>query len=142
MRFLRTFEAKLRGMLGRHRILYAFVAGVGIVLFWRGVWYLADFFSIFVLSFNGQTVTIDWAAGIDGLISVLFSSFLLISTGLFVSELMSGSILMTDIKKEEKVVEKTEQTVVEESAELPSLEKEIQHIAAEVQDLEKRVHKN
>jgi hypothetical protein len=141
MRFLRTLEGKFRATLKRHPLVYAFVAGVGIVLFWRGVWHLTDFIGLIFFYSNDQVTTIDWPAGIDSVVSLVLGSFLLLSSGLFISEFLSGQILITDVKKEEKMAEKTEEDVQRESSELPSIEKDIQHIAAEIKDLQEHIHK-
>ena len=40
--FFDKLEDHIRAVLSRHNILYAFIGGVAIVLFWRGVWMTAD----------------------------------------------------------------------------------------------------
>ena len=43
VKFFDKLEDKTRAMLSRMPILYAFVGGIGVVLFWRGVWHTTDF---------------------------------------------------------------------------------------------------
>jgi hypothetical protein len=40
--FFDKLEDYVRGILSKYPIPYAFVGGVSIVLFWRGVWHTAD----------------------------------------------------------------------------------------------------
>ena len=42
VRFFDKLEDKIRGRLSHHPIFYALVGGIGVVLFWRGVWHTAD----------------------------------------------------------------------------------------------------
>ena len=42
LRFFDRFEDKNRHFLSRYPTLYALIGGTAIVLFWRGVWMLAD----------------------------------------------------------------------------------------------------
>jgi hypothetical protein len=126
-------------VLQRHPLLYAFVGGVGVILFWRGVWHLMDFFALVFLSSNDRMTTIDWSSGVDSCVSLVLGAFLLLSTGLFVSEFLSGHVLMKDVKKEEELTKKTEEGVEKESSELPFIEKDLRHIEAEIKDLEDHV---
>ena len=45
IKFFDKIEDKIRGKLSHYPIFYAFIGGVGIVIFWRGVWHTADFFT-------------------------------------------------------------------------------------------------
>ncbi len=140
MQFLTKLERAIRRRLKRHPLLYAFVAGVGVVLFWRGVWHFADFLALNFISANDTTTSIDWASGLDSALSLVVGGLLLLSTGLFVSELLSGEVLITRTEKEEEITGKTEKGVERESAELPHIEEEIHHIAKEIEDIEKDLH--
>ena len=42
IKFFDKLEDVIRGHLSRFPILYGMLAGIGIVLFWRGVWHTAD----------------------------------------------------------------------------------------------------
>ena len=41
--FFDKLEDKTRGTLSHYPFLYAFLGGIGVVLFWRGVWHTNDF---------------------------------------------------------------------------------------------------
>ncbi len=136
-------EGAFRRALKRHPFLYAFVGGVGIVLFWRGVWLFVDFLSLTFLPPHGAVASIDLGVGADSLISLAVGIALLLSTGLFVSELLSGETVISQIKQEEHVTEETEKEVkeveAEEETELPQLEQEVHHIAEEMAALESKL---
>ena len=40
--FFDKLEDVVRGKLSKHSIIYAFIGGSGIILFWRGIWHSAD----------------------------------------------------------------------------------------------------
>ena len=42
-RFFDKLEDRVRSWLSHQPILYALIGGIGIVLFWRGVWHTADY---------------------------------------------------------------------------------------------------
>ena len=42
LHFFDKLEDQIRGRLSKYPIVYAFIGGVGIVLFWRGVWGLSE----------------------------------------------------------------------------------------------------
>ena len=46
LNFFDKLEDKTRAGLSRVPFLYALLGGIGVVLFWRGVWHIADDFSL------------------------------------------------------------------------------------------------
>ena len=111
-RVLRAFdklEDRIRSGLSKQPLLYALIGGVGIVLFWRGVWGIAD--SLPYLS--------------DPVVSLLVSLVLLLSVGLFVSFFIGDSILLSGIRGEKKLIEKTETDIRKEGQILGTLESEV-----------------
>ncbi|MBI5079399.1 hypothetical protein HZB06_01870 [Candidatus Wolfebacteria bacterium] len=67
VRFFDKLEDRIRAVLSRWPIVYAFIGAVGIVLFWRGVWITADMFPF-----------------MSGPVSVFISIIALLLTGFFV----------------------------------------------------------
>lgn len=92
LKFFDKAEDDIRSFLSKNVILYAVVGGVCIVLFWRGVWYTADMFPFL----NGPN-------------SVIISSVVLLFSGLFVSFFVGDRIVLSGLKREKKLVEKTEE---------------------------------
>jgi large-conductance mechanosensitive channel len=93
IKFFDKLEDKVRSKLSHYPIIYALVGGVGIVLFWRGVWHVADDMSL------GS-----WA-------SIIISLILLLMTGLFVSFFIGHYIIFSGLKQEKKIEEKEEDEI-------------------------------
>lgn len=88
------FEDKIRARLSKHPILYALIGGTSIVLFWRGVWHLADRIS-FTSGPNGE------------LFSLGLSVVVMLATGTFVSFFITNRVLLSGLLHEKKLAEKT-----------------------------------
>lgn len=91
-------EDHIRARLARHPFIYTFIGGAGVVLFWRGVWHMADVF---------EKNTMLGAFLFSPLGSTMFGVIILLSTGLFVSVFIGDSIIMSGIKHDKKIIEKT-----------------------------------
>ena len=82
VQFLNKIENKIRSKLKGHPVAYAFIGGIGIVLFWRGVWHAAD------------------AINLGSILSIIIGAVILIITGIFVSEFLGSKLIMSDISGE------------------------------------------
>jgi hypothetical protein len=132
--FFDKLEDKIRGHLSRYPILYTIIGAVAIVLFWRGVWHTAD-----ILQARGG-----WLGWIfyepTNLIVV---SIVLLATGLFVSYFIGDTILMSGLKGEKKLAERTEKEIKEEEGEIVGLRTTIREIKKEVDEIKEIVeHKH
>lgn len=116
--FFDKMEDKIRARLARLPILYAFLGGVGVVLFWKGVWESAEYFAL-----------------LDGVGSLILGTLILLSTGLLVSVFIGDSIIMSGFKREKKLVEKTESEIFSESELLEEVDEKIDHLESEVHEL-------
>jgi len=132
LKFLDKLEDKTRENLSRVPIVYAVIGGVSIVLFWRGIWDLAD-----ILARNGGI----WALVFDPFISLLYSMIVLLGSGLFVSFFIGDRIIMSGLKHEKKVEEKTEIEVREEEAILVSVNAKLAHLQKEVEEIKLLIKK-
>jgi hypothetical protein len=106
--FFDKLEDKVRERLSHRPILYTFIGGVAIVLFWRGVWMTADLFPF-----------------LTGPISIAISVAVLMLTGLFASFFVGDVILMSGLKKEKKLIEKTESEIKDEGQVLSEIQGEL-----------------
>ena len=107
-KFFDKLEDRIRGWLSRRPFLYAIFGGAGVVVFWRGVWHSADFISAYILSWKSESPTIDLTQGMDGFLSMLVGAVILLLTGLFVSSFIGNEMIISGLKGEKKVSEKTE----------------------------------
>ena len=100
VRFFDKLEDKIRGKLSHYPILYGFMGGIGIVLFWRGVWHIADDINI------------------SSIISILIGSILLLVTGVFVSAFIGNRLIISGLIGEKKLAEKEESEIEAEETQI------------------------
>ena len=120
--FFNKLENKIRSKLSHYPILYAFIGGVGIVLFWRGVWHIAD--------------DISMSSGI----SLVLGTVILLMTGIFVAEFIGNKLIISGLVGEKKLTEKEESEIETEESQLRNLqntlnklEKKLEHIDEEIE---------
>lgn len=121
IRFFDRFEDHVREGLSRKPILYSLIGGVAVVLFWRGVW-----------------MTADQVPFLTGPVSILISLVILLASGLFVSFFVGDQILISGLKKDKKLIEKTEEEIKEESSTLSEVKDELKKIEKDLVHLEEQ----
>ena len=105
------------------------------MLFWRGVWHTAD-----LLQAKGGVLGFLFYEPINLLIVV----GILLATGLFVSYFIGDTILISGLRKEKKLHEKTTKEIKEEEATLNDIKKvvkELKHEVDEIKDVVEEDHK-
>ena len=137
-RFFDKLEDKVRGRFSHYPILYGLVGGVGVVLFWRGVWHTADYISVYFLARAGILSTTDFGNPWDGLLSLVIGSVLLLITGLFVSNFIGNEIIISGLRGERKLTEKTEFEVRTETGAIAEIREELKKIAKAVEEIKSR----
>ena len=142
IKFFDKIEDKIRGKLSHYPIFYAFIGGVGIVIFWRGVWHTADFFTevIFSYQLNGS-IDIGSLPWWDGPLSLLVGSILLLSTGLFVFDFIGSQAIISGLRGEKRLEEKTEEEIKTETEVIKGIEKEVKEISHRLDDIEEDLEK-
>jgi hypothetical protein len=139
VRFFDKLEDKVRGWFSHRPILYGFVSGVGIVLFWRGVWHTTDFISATWIAWHAGSQTIDLTMLPDGLISLVIGSVILLMSGIFVSQFIGNEIIISGLRGEKKLTEKTEVEVKTETGAIGDLQAAIKSIAHRLDVIEGHV---
>jgi mannitol-specific phosphotransferase system IIBC component len=124
--FFDHLEDHVRGYFSRAPIGYAILGGVLVVLFWRGVWQTGD-----MLEAKG---------GILGFlfyepVSIIWTIILMLLIGLFVSFFIGDTILISGLKQEKKLTEKTEKEVKEEEVQINRIENKISKIETEISEI-------
>ncbi len=122
IRFFDRLEDKLRRRLSRRPIVYALVGGVGIVLFWRGVWLIAD-----------EMALGSWT-------SLILSVAIMLITGTFVSFFIGEEILISGLKESKRADQKTEQDLKREEEEIKSIVSEIKVISQDIQEIKNKLN--
>lgn len=118
--FLYKIENKIRIVLSHKPFLYAFIGSLGVVLIWRGIWVTADDF------------------GIPGWVSLIIGIIISAMTGLFVSLFIGDKIIISGIKEEKRIEEKTEDEIRDEEISLSEIKEDLEDIK---NDLEKNKSK-
>lgn len=130
VRYFDKLEDRIRGRLSRYPIFYAIIGGTAIVLFWRGVWKTADDIAMII------PPDLAW---IDGPITVVTSIIMLLATGLLVASFISDTIIVSGLKRQRKIVEKTELEVREEETEIEKVRRSVEHIEQEIDRIEHHI---
>ena len=140
VKFFDKSEDKVRGKLSHYPIFYAFMGGIGVVLFWRGVWHTIDFISDLIFSFqHNSSIDLGNLPWWDGPLSFILGSILLLSTGLFVFGFIGNEIIISGLKGEKKLTEKTEEEVKLETGVIKEMKKEISEISSKLDSIEKNL---
>lgn len=122
IKFFDRLEDRIRFTLSRHPLVYTFIGGVAIVLFWRGVWITADMFP--------------W---LTGPISLLISVAVLLMIGLFVSFFIGDQQILSGLRREKKLIEKTKEEIDTEETTLKEIHKEVEALVLKLEEIAKRM---
>ncbi len=123
--FFDKLEDNIRAALSRRPVIYAFVGGTAIVLFWRGVWMVAD--------------TIPF---LTGPVSILVSVAILLAMGLFVSFFIGDTIIISGLRKEKKLDEKVASEVKTELDMLIDIQKRLNEIERELKTFKEEMRES
>lgn len=130
LNFFDKLEDNIREQLSRYPVVYTFVGGIAIVLFWRGVWHTAD-----ILAAKGGLLGFLFYEPVNLILVIL----VLLSTGLFVSYFIGDTILISGLKRQKKSTEKTEKEISEEDAQIKELRTVIKDMKKEVDEIRDHV---
>lgn len=121
--FLRI-EERARTYFERVPFLHAFLGGVGVVLFWRGVWEIAD------------------RIHIDPVVSIVVGSLLLGAIGLFLHTFVGNAIIIKNVEKDKRMTTRAEHEIAvvekdikQEGATLDQLSAKIDRLEQVVREL-------
>ena len=104
------------------------------------MWHTADFFTEVIFSFQ-QNTTIDLGSlpWWDGPLSIFLGSILLLSTGLFVFGFIGNEAIISGIKGEKKIAEKTEDEIKMETSIIKEIKEEVESIGERLDEIEKKI---
>ncbi len=115
--FFDKLENQIRGRLSKYPIIYAFIGGVGIVLFWREIWGLSE------------------EIGMTNIQAIIISVIILLSVGLFVSFFIGDRFIISSLKGEKKIIEKTKEEILEEEIEIQKVLGKLDSIEQKLDEL-------
>lgn len=116
-KFFDKVEDKIRGALSRYPLLYATVAGIAVVSFWRGVWETSDLI------------------GIPPVASLLGGFTVLLLVGILVTEFIGNRIIISGLRGEKKLEEKTLEEIEEEEKFLHELKKKVDRMEKMIDEI-------
>ena len=134
-RFFDLFEDKIRHNLSHHPYIYAFLGGVGVVVFWRGVWTTTDY--LMSLTY-GAAISIPWW---DGPVTILISFLILLPLGIFVSSFIGNEVIISGLRGEKKVFEKTEREIENELNINSKTYSSVAEVIGRLKNIEKKLEK-
>jgi len=129
IKYFQNFEIYNRNFLVKHKYLYALLGGTGIILFWKGVWYIADSLKINGINYFGESLGKIMMIIFSDTGTLILGLILMLATGVFVSEFIDDEIIISGIKKEKQIIDKSaEEIIAEEKKEEKILEELKDHI--------------
>lgn len=130
IKFFDKLEDRIRGGLSLFPIIYALIGGICVVLFWRGVWHTAD-----ILMQQGGV----WAVIFYEPYTVVWTTVIMLLTGLFVSFFIGERIVISGLRHDKKIFEKTAAEVAEEEGEIIGAIEHIKIIEKELMELKTKI---
>ena len=114
-----AIEDRARRFFERTPFLQAFLAGIGVIIFWRGVWEWCD------------------QSGISPVASIIIGGLILIVVGVFVQTFIGNTLIIKEVKQEEKIeksaIHKMEGEVGTEEITLVDLSKKLDQLIEKIE---------
>lgn len=143
MTIFRKAELIVRNYLSHYPKVYALIVGIGIVLFWRGVWHSADNIHTAIDYFSSSSSTsIIFSPWWDGPLSFFVGGAILYVTGAFTSSFIGNELILSGLRGEKRLNERTESDLKEEIVEISDIKEELWMISNKLEILEKKAHIN
>jgi hypothetical protein len=118
---LLQIESRSRTFFERAPFIHAFLAGIGIVLFWRGIWHIADEIKL------------------SSMASLVIGAILLGAIGLFLHTLVGNAIIIKNVEKDTTTSKKTEKELLEVEANIQQEELTLQTLQKELDKIHKKL---
>lgn len=132
---MKKFLTRLHIFLSHHSFLYALIAGVGIVLFWRGVWHTTDLVHLYMSNSQAVMDHTWW----DGPLSFLTGCLILYITRAFVSSFIGNELILSGLRTEKKMTRQATTDLKEEVTVISDIKQEIGTIVHKLEDLDAQV---
>jgi len=131
-RFFDKLEDRVRARLSHRSIIYGFVGGIATVVFWRGVWHSSD-----ILMDKGGF----WGWLFYEPNTIIWSSIILLMTGLFVATFIGERIIISGLKQEKKATDKTEDEIKREDNRIDLLSIKMEQMLKSIEEIKSSLKK-
>jgi len=143
MSIIKKIELRIQNYLSHYPRFYALVVGIGIVLFWRGVWHSADNIHTAINYFTANSsITLLFGPWWDGPLSFIVGGSILYMTGAFTSSFIGNELILSGLRGEKRLNEKTEADLKEEVVAISDIKDELVIISKKLEVLEKKASTN
>ena len=122
IKFFDKLEDGIRHLLSRYAVVYALIVGFAVVLFWDGV-------ERFVGDFDFLTPEI----------SIIISVAVLLLTGTMVSFFIGNETIISGLKAERRIDQKTEADIRAEEAKVDHLHRVIEEMRQDIAEIKKKL---
>jgi hypothetical protein len=133
-------RTKIHIFLSHHAYLYAIIVGVGVVLFWRGVWHSVDLIHFLIsryeLSGNLSLIDQSWW---DGPLSFIVGCIVLYLSRAFVSSFIGNELILSGLRTEKKLNQAKDTELITEVAAITDIKDELSAISRRLGDLEVQI---
>src|SRR3989344_6556544 len=119
--FFLKFEHRARKYFEKRPFSQAFLAGVGVILFWRGVWEIADIFKL------------------NPALSIVIGIIMLVFIGLFIHTFVGNAIIIRNVEKEKEFEKKTEREIGIVETEITKEEITLDYLVNRLKDIEDKI---
>ncbi len=140
MKHIKKLEEKLIIYLSHRPKFYALIVGIGIVLFWRGVWHSTDFIHLIFNSFHSNLTTdLMYSPWWDGPLSFVVGAIILSFTGAFTSSFIGNELILSGLRGEKRLNQKTEIEIESEFEAISAIKLSIKDMDNKIDQLERKI---
>lgn len=142
--FFDKLEDKVRANLSHRSFMYAFIGGAAHVIFWRGVWHTSDMIMHgvpFFHDYDGNPISGFWGYVFYEPFTIVWASIILLMTGLFVSTFVGERIIISGLKREKKVTDRTEEEVQKEEDKITALGRKVDLLMKDLAEIKNELVK-
>lgn len=139
----RSLATRIRMWLSHRPVLYAFLGGIGVVLFWRGVWLTMDALTHYVSATYDVYSSIELSQLLwwDGPLSLVIGSSILFFVGAFVSSLIGNELIISGLRSEKNLTAKEGKAIHSEAIDIHGIQQILSDVTTKLDTLEYKLTK-
>lgn len=135
-------ENHIRAWLSHRPKLYALIVGIGVVLFWRGVWHTADLTHMLWNHLqNNLTIDLVEHPWWDGPWSFVVGAVMLYFTGAFTSSFIGNELILSGLRGEKRLNQKEQLEIESEAHAILEIKGTLKDVTGKLDQLEEKIRK-